>query len=152
MTLVDLAVSLRPVAPADAAFFYSTRREGFRAYSEAAFGPWRDDIQRTHATRDVAELPFEIVEQHGAPIGYLLVLREPDHLFLDEIALVSAARRRGLGSELVRVVMARARDAGLPLRLSVLFNNPAQRLYARLGFVVTHIEHPRVKMAWTPGA
>jgi ribosomal protein S18 acetylase RimI-like enzyme len=152
VTLVDLSVSLRPVAPGDAAFFYTARRDGFRDYSEAAFGPWRDDIQRGHAARDVAELPFEIVEQRGAPIGYLLVLREPDHLFLDEIALVPAARRRGLGSELVRVVMARARDAGLPLRLSVLFNNPAQRLYARLGFVVTHVEHPRVKMAWTPPA
>jgi ribosomal protein S18 acetylase RimI-like enzyme len=78
------------------------------------------------------------------------VLREPDHLFLDEIALVPTARCRGLGSELVRLAMARARDADLPLRLSVLFNNPAQRLYTRLGFVVTHVEHPRVKMAWTP--
>jgi ribosomal protein S18 acetylase RimI-like enzyme len=149
VTLAELAVSLRPVAPGDAAFFYSTRRDGFRDYSEAAFGPWRDDVQRVHAARDVAELPFEIVEHRGAPIGYFLVLREPDHLFLDEIALVPAVRCRGLGSALVRLAMGRARDAGLPLRLSVLFNNPAQRLYARLGFLVTHIEHPRVKMTWT---
>lgn len=152
MTLSELAVSLRPIEPGDAAFFYATRRDGFRTYSEGAFGPWRDDLQQSHAARDVAELPIEIVEQRGAPIGYLLVLREPDHLFLDEIAVVPAARNRGLGSALVRLAMTRARDAGLPLRLSVLFNNPARRLYARLGFAVTHIEHPRVKMMWTPGA
>lgn len=151
MTLPELAVSLRPIAPGDGVFFYTTRRDGFREYSERAFGPWRDDLQRSHAARDAAELPIEIVEQHGAPVGYLLVLREPDHLFLDEIAVVPAARCRGLGSALVRLAMDRARDAGLPLRLSVLFNNPAQRLYARLGFAVTHIEHPRVKMMWTPG-
>lgn len=149
MTLAEHAASLRPITADDAEFFYAVRRDGFRVYSEGAFGPWRDAVQRPLADRDVAALPFEIVEQRGAPVGYLLIERHDDHLWLDEIALVAGARGRGLGTALVRLAMDRARDAGLPLRLSVLFNNPAQRLYARLGFTVTHIEHPRVKMAWT---
>jgi ribosomal protein S18 acetylase RimI-like enzyme len=148
--LADLELRLRPAGIDEADFFYATRHDGFRAYAEEVFGPWDEARQRASAVRDFAELPIEIVEQRGVPVGYVIVEPHDDHLFLDEIALVPGARRRGLGAVLVHSVMERARAAGLPLRLSVLINNPAQRLYARLGFVVTRVEHPRVKMAWTP--
>jgi ribosomal protein S18 acetylase RimI-like enzyme len=149
MTLAEHDVRLRPPGDGEVEFFFATRRDGFRHYAAEVFGPWDEARQRASAERDFAEQPVEIVEQGGAAIGYVIVERHDDHIFLDEIALVPAARRHGLGAALVRSVMARARDAGLPLRLSVLVNNPAQRLYARLGFVVTRVEHPRIKMAWT---
>jgi ribosomal protein S18 acetylase RimI-like enzyme len=149
VTIPEHGLQLRPAGDGEVEFFFSTRRDGFRAYAEEVFGPWDESRQRASAERDFAEQPIEIVEQGGAAIGYVIVERHDDHLFLDEIALVPAVRRRGLGGALVRSVMARARDAGLPLRLSVLVNNPAQRLYVRLGFVVTRVEHPRIKMAWT---
>jgi ribosomal protein S18 acetylase RimI-like enzyme len=41
-----------------------------------------------------------------------------------------------------------AREAGTPLRLSVRETNPARRLYERLGFRVTRVEPPRIKMEW----
>ena len=45
--------------------------------------------------------------------------------------------------------MAAARAANQPLRLSVREENPgARRLYERLGFRVTRIESPRIKMEW----
>jgi len=44
--------------------------------------------------------------------------------------------------------MQAAGDRGVPVRLSVLVNNPARRLYECLGFRVTRIEHARVKMEW----
>jgi ribosomal protein S18 acetylase RimI-like enzyme len=152
MPLADLDLALRPARDDEADFFFTARRAGFQPYVERVFGPWIEDVQRGYADRDFAELPVEIIEQRGAPIGYLIVVGHPDHLFLDEIALLPSAQRRGLGSELVRIVMARAQGAGIPLRLSVLAVNPAQRLYERLGFVVTRIEPPRIKMAWTPGS
>jgi len=40
---------------------------------------------------------------------------------------------------------------GVPVRLSVFFTNPAQALYARLGFEVLRIQDPRMSMEWTPG-
>lgn len=42
---------------------------------------------------------------------------------------------RGLGTELLRRVLARADARRLPVRLQVLKGNPARRLYRRLGFV-----------------
>jgi ribosomal protein S18 acetylase RimI-like enzyme len=73
-----------------------------------------------------------------------------DHDFLDVIALSPEAQRRGIGSQLIRELMEDARARGVPMRLSVLLNNPARGLYERLGFRVTRVEHPRIKMQWSP--
>lgn len=136
------------MTPEDREFFYELRHDGFRAYAEAVFGPWDEARQRASAERDVGELPVQIIERAGVRVGYQIVHPQPDHWFLDEIAVIAAERGRGLGTELVTAIMTAAREQGLPLRLSVLNVNPAQRLYARLGFRVTRVEHPRIKMEW----
>jgi ribosomal protein S18 acetylase RimI-like enzyme len=101
----------------------------------------RGRAPRAH-DEELVDQPVQIVMQRGVPIGYVSVSRHDDHWYLDEISLIASARNRVIGSQLVRDVMA----AHVPLRLSVLDTNPAQRLYARLGFRVTRIEPPRIKM------
>jgi len=141
-------ITSRAARPEDREFFYELRRDGFRTYVEQAFGPWVDTFQREHADEEFDELPLEILERGAERIGYHAIVRHEDHWFLDEIVLIERERGRGLGTRLVTAVMDAARVAGLPVRLSVLEVNPAQRLYARLGFRVTRIEPPRVKMEW----
>jgi ribosomal protein S18 acetylase RimI-like enzyme len=139
---------LRPARPDERDLFFATRRDGFRTYAEQAFGPWDDVLHRHDADRDFAVLPVEIIEHAGAVVGYQVVLRHADHWALDEIALVASARNRGLGTALIAALTTAAHAHGVPVRLSVLQVNPAQRLYARIGFRVTSVEPPRVKMAW----
>jgi ribosomal protein S18 acetylase RimI-like enzyme len=135
---------------ADRDFVFAARRDGFKPYVEATFGPWVDDFQRPLCDNDLDELPFQIVELDGVAIGYACVVHAADHDFLDEIAMLPAYQGRGIGSALVRDMMIAAAARCVPLRLSVLEVNPAQRLYARLGFRVTRLEPPRVKMEWMP--
>ncbi len=123
------------------------RRAAFKPYVDEIWG-WDDAHRRPLAEREFDELPVEIIEERGTPVGYLCVLREEDHDFIDEIALLPEAQGRGIGSALVRDVTQAAGDRGVPVRLSVLVNNPARRLYECLGFRVTRIEHARVKMEW----
>jgi ribosomal protein S18 acetylase RimI-like enzyme len=132
-------IALRDARPDDFAFFYATRQACFAAY---VTGAWDEAV---HAA-EFAEMTLQIVEDDGTPIGYLAVKREPDHWFVEEIALV--AQNTGLGTRLLRAVMDGARAAGLPLRLSVREGNPARRLYERLGFRVARVEAPRIKMEW----
>jgi ribosomal protein S18 acetylase RimI-like enzyme len=136
---------LRPATEADREFFFATRRAGFRALVD-----WDDDVERAKADREFDELPVQIVLVGGEAVGYLAVLDEHDHLFLDEVVLVERAQGRGLGTELVRALLGDAAERDVPVRLSVLVNNPARRLYERLGFRVTSVEHPRVRMEWLP--
>jgi ribosomal protein S18 acetylase RimI-like enzyme len=136
---------LRPATEADRAFFWATRRDGFRALVD-----WDDDAERAKADREFDELPVQIVLRDAEPVGYIAVLEQPDHLFLDEVVLVPQARGRGLGTALVRAVLGDAAQRGVPVRLSVRDNNPAQGLYERLGFRVARVDGPRVRMEWTP--
>lgn len=139
---------LRPVTPEDAEFFYATRKQAFEPYAIQIWGPWNETHHRNAASRDFAELPVQVVEVAGERVGYVIVLREADHWSLDEIAVAAAHQCRGLGTQLLREVMTEAQAAGMPIRLSVLNINPARELYRRLGFRVTRLEPPRVKMQW----
>jgi ribosomal protein S18 acetylase RimI-like enzyme len=138
---------VRPARPDDFEFLFVTRRDGFRRYVEA-HKAWDDEAQRANAAADFAAAPVEIIERDGVAIGYQIVERKPDHWWLDEIALVATERNRGIGSDLVRAVMAAARAAGLPVRLNCLRANPARHLYDRLGFRVIAEEDIRVRMEW----
>jgi ribosomal protein S18 acetylase RimI-like enzyme len=114
---------------------------------EATHG-WDEAHEHAVADREFTKLPIQIIESGSSAIGYLCVLQREDHAFLDEIALAPEWQGRGIGSSLIRRVMNDVATRGVPLRLSVLSNNPARRLYERLGFRVTSIEHPKVKMEW----
>lgn len=71
------------------------------------------------------------------PIGRILVNRAPEFFLLVDIALLPEYQKQGIGNKYLRELIEQAEKAGLPVRLQVLKNNPAQRLYERLGFVKT---------------
>ena len=70
-------------------------------------------------------------------IGRMLVNESADGIHLVDIALLAPYRGQGRGTQLIQGLRVQAIKAGLSLRLSVRFGNPAERLYARLGFVRT---------------
>lgn len=76
------------------------------------------------------------------PAGYALAVRVPKaderlgFLFVDELYVLPAFRRRGVGQALLGEIQALARKLGLAgVRLLVRpRNRPARRLYRRMGF------------------
>jgi GNAT superfamily N-acetyltransferase len=75
-----------------------------------------------------------ILHLGGALAGTVLVWRTRSEIRLVDIALLPECRNRGLGTQWILGLIEEARTAALPLRLSVLRENPAVRLYERLGF------------------
>jgi ribosomal protein S18 acetylase RimI-like enzyme len=143
----DLRV--RPALSSDREFLFEVRRATLRAYVEQTSG-WDDAEQRVTADREFAELPFAVVEESGRAVGYVCVIHQRECDFIDEIVLLPEAQGRGIGTQLLRDILLAAQQRGVPVQLSVFVNNPAQALYARLGFEVVRVEEPRMLMQWTP--
>jgi ribosomal protein S18 acetylase RimI-like enzyme len=77
----------------------------------------------------------EIIVADGASAGWLVVAEQPSEIRLMEIMILHSLRGRGVGSTVVRNLLAEAGGARKPLRLSVSATNAgAIRLYERLGF------------------
>ncbi|ACL59738.1 GNAT family N-acetyltransferase [Methylobacterium nodulans] len=94
---------------------------------------------------------FEIVECSGRPVGRIVTDRDVAALTIVDLALLPEWRGRGLGTRLLEDILAEARAAGLPVRLSVAAQNAgARRLYARLGFRAVASSDLALDLAWTP--
>jgi ribosomal protein S18 acetylase RimI-like enzyme len=79
----------------------------------------------------------QVILGDGEPIGRILVNRTPDFFLLVDIALLPEYQKRGVGAKYLRELLEQSEKAGVPVRLQVLKNNPALRLYKRLGFIKT---------------
>lgn len=93
----------------------------------------------------------QVVWVDGARAGRLWTHRAPDALWLVDVALSARVRGGGLGTRLVRALQAEAARAGVPLRLTVRKDNPARRLYARLGFTEAATSELDLQLIWSEG-
>jgi len=91
-----------------------------------------------------------IILERRAPIGRLVVNPTQNEIHLVDLALLPARRNAGLGSRLLRDLMEEARNANKLLRLQVLKNSSALRLYLRLGFSPAGENGWHLKMEWRP--
>lgn len=136
--------TLRPIAPEDHEHLYrvyaSTREE------EIAPVPWSDEqkeaflrmqfeAQHAYYQENYRGADWLVIEQDGVPVGRLYIFRGPKEIRLVDIAVLTAFRGAGIGSTLLRELMAESAESGKPLRIHVEKHNPARGLYARLGFV-----------------
>lgn len=141
---------LQPVVERDGAALFAIHEAAIRPYVEQVWG-WDDADQRVRfgefLRSSASRLRWIVVD--GERVGFLDWSMERDHVFIGNIELVPAHQGRGIGSRVVRDVVAQAAERGLPTRLQVLrVNNRARQLYARLGFVTTGTTETHVLMEW----
>ena len=77
---------------------------------------------------------FDVVVAGGEPIGRLYVHRGREEIRIVDIALLPEHRGGGVGTSLLRDLLAEADAAGKSVTIHVERLNPALRLYERLGF------------------
>lgn len=152
-------VTLRNETDADVPFI-----EGLYASTRAAElapVPWPESekarflqsqfaLQRAHYRLHYADALFLLIERDGTPIGRIYLHESAGEIRLMEVALVPESRGRGVGTALVRALVTEARERGVRLTLHVEPDNPAQRLYARLGFRRVETRGIYDFLEWTP--
>jgi len=154
-------VSLREARAEDEPFLYelyrSTRFEemaqwGWDPAQQDAFLRMQFAAQRRHyeAAYDGAE--HTIITFDDRPIGRTIVFRSDREILLVDIALLPDRRGAGIGAALVRKLLDEAARTDRPVSLHVTKNNPARRLYERLGFEITADTGVYLRMEWRPGS
>ena len=126
---------LRPAAEADFWFLYQVKKQSNFSYI-SALGEWDEAAQRQAFARDFHRIEeFSVITVAGADAGFLQLQQGKDFLNVAEIHLLPSFRGRGIGSQLLRDLQARARAEALPLLIGCFRANiRASRLYRRLGF------------------
>ncbi|RTE08541.1 GNAT family N-acetyltransferase [Paenibacillus whitsoniae] len=146
-----------PAVADDELFLYElyaeTRRNEFHALGwDAAqlntFLRMQFDAQRRSYRAKYADLKKSIIYQNGERIGQISQAVSEDAIVLVDIIISHLYRNQGVGTKLLLQLQETARQQGLGVRLHVLETNPAQRLYDRLGFLVTGEHSPYVSMEW----
>lgn len=126
-------VELRAATANDRGFLWELHRTALRPAVEATWG-WDDAFQVHYFNEHFATTDRFIVCVDGLDAGVLQFTIKGDHVFLASVALLPDYQGRGLGTELVKVVVEEGRRRNLPVRLQVLKANRAKALYERLGF------------------
>jgi ribosomal protein S18 acetylase RimI-like enzyme len=143
-------IETRTATEADFDFLVDLHRQTFQVYVEQLWG-WDEAGQRAGLYEDFQMFPFEIIYDRGEAVGMMSVVNQRDALFLNYLAILPTAQRRGLGTHLVRRLMHQAFEQQLPVTLVVLKVNPAKAFYERLGFTVTGDDEYRYFMSSSEG-
>jgi ribosomal protein S18 acetylase RimI-like enzyme len=139
-------VRLAPIRTEDAPFLFAlyaaSRKE------ELSVTDWSDEqkqqflamqfaAQHQAYTTNYPGATLDVLEAGDEKIGRLYVYRGTTEIRIIDIAVVDAHRNRGIGSNLLRSILEEGRSSGRAVTIHVEKNNPALRLYERLGFEIT---------------
>jgi len=138
------AVTLRPESPEDEPFIRRLILEtvagqlGASAWPE----PMRSHLlgiqytaRRQSHRVNYPEAASQVIQADGADAGWAVVNTLPDEVRLVDIMVLPELRGRGIGTAVIREILAVGAAAGKPVRLNVdIMNRGAFQLYERLGF------------------
>lgn len=137
---------LRPATDADREFLFDLHRQAMRDYVEPLWG-WDDVVQRRLFDERFGSRPFQVIQANREDIGVLQLQDRPEEVVLDLIELLPAWQGKGIGTAVIRSLLAQ----GKTVSLRGLTSNPrAAALYERLGFRVVRRMPERLFMRAEP--
>jgi ribosomal protein S18 acetylase RimI-like enzyme len=152
--------AIRPLGPADDSFldelYESTRLDevltwGLEPAQARAFLASQASIQRRAYALQFPAAEHWALLREGRPVGRLIVHIESDALRVVDVSVLPAERGKGLASWALGELLRRAERLAPLVRLQVTPENPARRLYERLGFRVASDDGQRLSMEWRTG-
>ncbi|MCA9733421.1 MAG: GNAT family N-acetyltransferase [Deferribacteres bacterium] len=154
-----MKISFRPIQNNDETFLFkiyaSTREE------ELAAVPWTSEqkheflrqqfkAQHDHYQKHFSDAQFMLILANDEPIGRLYRDDRENEIRLIDIALLPAFRGQGIGEKMLRDILAEGKRRDVLVRIHVEQNNPALRLYSRLGFQAIEEQGIYYLMEWAP--
>lgn len=135
---------LRPAKFDDYTYCYRlTKRNMYELFCRH-WGGWTPaDFRRGFVIENIS-----MVIIAGKRAGYLNVIKEPAPIYIVNFQLSSTWQNQGIGTKLLnRLLTIYSRDS---IQLTTFEDNPAKRLYERMGFIVIEKNGMTVKMEKRP--
>ncbi len=157
----DLPAGLefRDITNEDKEFLYqlyaSTRQQEMELMDwtleqKSSFLAMQFDAQHSFYMEQFKQAEFLLIEKDGEPIGRLYIDWRESEIRLIDIALLPTVRNQGLGTALLTEVLREGQAGKLPVSIHVEKNNPAMRLYLKLGFIPVEDHGVYDLMCWHP--
>ncbi|MEM9059361.1 MAG: GNAT family N-acetyltransferase [Pseudomonadota bacterium] len=138
-----------------ARIYASTRSEevastGWPVEQQRAFLEMQFKAQDAHYKQHYPDALWLIIQQGIVPVGRLYLEDWTKELRIIDIALLQEFRGRGWGEAILQDLMNATAATGRSVSIHVEKNNPAMRLYRRLGFATIEDQGVYDLMSWTP--
>lgn len=151
VTDISVRLSLQPVLAADFEDMLALRIDAMRPSLERV---GRFDLARSRERLTAGFFPAYMrhILLDGERVGFFTLKPEGAEgemaLRLDHLYLRSSASGQGIGSWVLRQVLAQARERGLAVKLTALKESDANRFYLRHGFVLQGEEGVDLHYGW----
>ncbi|RUR49411.1 GNAT family N-acetyltransferase [Vreelandella populi] len=118
----------------DRDFIWSAYSSAYKGVVERQFGVWEGKREKSAFDKKWHLGGFEVLALNDSYVGAIWVTNEGDFFQLRDIFLAPEYQGQGIGTQVVREELEKARAANMPVRLRVLKQSHAIALYERLGF------------------
>ena len=138
--------SIRRATEADYRYCYRLTKRNMGDLFRRHWGGWAPSAFRKGYNAE----KIKIVIMNGRRAGYFSLRKDQEGLYLDNIQLSPSVQGRGIGTALLKEIL--SEHGSEKVRLTTFSDNPAKRLYERLGFSVTECDGATLRMTKLPGA
>lgn len=122
----------------DFEFLFNLKKENFKWYVDRIWG-WKDEDQKERLKQDLKEhlAHKRIIVIDNKPVGvYAVHITENGDMFINEISIVKEYQHKGIGTKILENQLKENCKNRIRTILQVFKENPAKKLYERLGFEI----------------
>lgn len=119
-------------------FLFELKKQNFKKYVDK-YWSWNDQDQKNRLKIDLEEhlQHKHIILLHNNVIGvYAVHITENGDCFINEISLLEEYQGKGIGTKILKEQLKENKKQKIRTILQVFKDNPAKKLYERLGFIV----------------
>lgn len=128
--------SFRPCKLEDIDFLFELKKQNFKWYVDKIWG-WEDGDQKPRLEKDLEEHleHKQIIIIDNKDIGiYVKHITQDGDMFINEISIVQEYQNKGIGTSILKKQLEENKQKGIRTILQVFKDNPARKLYVKLGF------------------
>jgi GNAT superfamily N-acetyltransferase len=144
-----MKIALRTACDDDVAFARGLYFETMREIIERLFG-W-DQIREEKNFAGFFKLhEVRIITANGQDVGWIQEQVSETSINLGSFYIAPAMQGRGIGTQILRMLLEKAASESKAMTLAVVKINPARHFYEKCGFRTTHEDQYKAYMSATP--